>query len=473
MNKSISKYILILTILLCLAPAIAYADNSTTGSFTVAGGRIIDLAVGHPTYASLTLTWTSPQPIAGCGEATVYDIRYSLSPITTKAEWDAATRLANPPHPKPSGTPETLIVIGLRTCTTYYFAIKAADRCGNWTSLSNSPNGKTLCNSGGGGGGGGGGFGLPASFYACPVTLAANMQGNITTVSMTKGGVLCQACLAKDAAGEDTMELDKDTKVMLTGDVIPLLLKFIKTSTVPPTPEDTIILGPVYEVFAYSSMLGENPSPISISPAARLILNYDPNKLPQNTTEVFIATYDIEKGWQPLAPVPGAVAEVGKAHGVVSHFSLFAVLAKVARAEPAKFEVSNLTIEPGQAQLSQEVTVSLVVTNTGEESGDYNLELEVDGAVKSSTRVTVDAGASQTVKFTTAGDSAGKHRVEVAGLVGEFEVVKPAVPPVINLWLIGSIIGIIIVLAIWSIVGWQWFKGRKKAAAIPVDKSNK
>jgi CARDB len=459
MHKSIINYIVLFSLLLGLAPAIAYADNSISGSFSIAGNQIV-LAVGSPTYTSLTLNWTTPPVTPGWGPATQYDIRYSLSPITTEAEWLAATQLDNPPIPPV----ETVIVIGLNSCTTYYFAIKAADGSGTWTALSNSPDGKTLCSQGGGGGGGGGGFGLPASFYACPVTLLANMQGNITSVSMTRDGVLCEVCLAKDTTEQDTLELDKDTRVMLAGNVVPLLLKFTRSSAIPPTSEDTVIVGPVYEVNAYSSTLGTNPSPISISPAARLILNYDTNKLPENTTEVFIATYNTEEGWQPLVPVPGAVAEVGKAHGMVSHFSIFAVLAKVAGPEPARFQASNLTVKPDQVELNQEVTISLDVANTGGKSGDYSAELKVDGAVKSSTQVTIAPGDSEPVTFTITGDTAGKHQVQVAGLTGEFEVLIPAGQTTINWWLIGSIIGIIAVIVIWSIISWQWFKERKKVA---------
>jgi hypothetical protein len=461
MNKSILKFIILLSLLLCLTPAEAYADNSITGSFTVSGNKIT-LAVGNPTYTSLTLTWNSPQSTPDWGPATQYDIRYSLSPITNEAEWLLATQLANPPIPQPPGSPETLLVIGLNPCTTYYFAIKAADTSGALTPLSNTPQGTTLCDQGGGGGGSGGG-GLPASFLACPVTMSADMQGNITTVSMTKDGVLCKACLAKDATEKNTLELDKDTKVMLADNIVPLLLKFTEASVTPPTAENLIIVGPVYEVYAYPSTFGSTPSPITISPAARLILTYNPDKLPQNTTEVFIATYDTGEGWLALSPVPGAVAEVGKAHGIVSHFSLFAVLAKLAEPAPAKFEVSDLTINPTQAQLNQEIDVSVNVANTGGKSGDYSLELKVDGTIKSTTRVTVATGASQIANFAITGDTAGKHQVEVAGLTGEFEVIKAAGPSLVNWWLIGIITGVILVLAIWSTVGWRQFKDRKKA----------
>jgi hypothetical protein len=460
MNKSILKYTILLSLLLCLIPAQAYSDSSITGSFTVSGNKII-LAVGAPTYTSLTLTWSSPHLVSGWGPATQYDIRYSLSPITTEAEWQAASLLVSPPIPQPPGSPETLLVIGLNSCTTYYFAIKAADSTGTWTPLSNSPQGTTPCVSDGGGGTGG----LPETSAACPLTLAVNMQGNITATNMTKDGVLCADCLAKDISVKNIFELDKDTKVILAGNTVPLLLKVQTASVTLPTAENTVIVGPVYEFNAYTSTSETTPSPLSISPSARLILSYDPSKLPEKTTEVFIANYDTTKGWLALAPVPGAVAEIGKAHGLINHFSLFAVLAKLEGPAPAKFEVSNLSVSPSQIQLNQEVAISVNVANTGGKNGDYGLELTVDGKVKSTTRVTVAAGSSQIVKFTIKGDTVGKHQVELAGLTGEFEVIKAAVPVKINWWLIGSIIGIVMVLAIWSILGWRWYKERKKAAA--------
>jgi len=447
-----------LVLLLCLIPNVAVADDSEVqASVTVVHNQITDLAVSNPNYTSLTLTWTSPPGSDNWKEAVQYDIRYSPSPITTDPEWNAATQLADPPIPQPPGTPETLLVIGLNQCATYCFAIKAADSKGTWTPLSNSPQGTTACFPADSGGG----IGLAPSPNACPVTLSTDMQGNITTTSMTNDGVLCAACLARDMSGKNTLELDKGTKVMLAGNIVPLLLKVQTTTTALPTTENTVVISPVYAFDAYASSSGTTPSPVSISPPARLILSYDANSLPENTTEVFIANYDTKQGWLALAPVPGAVAEIGKAHGLLSHFSLYAVLARTEASSQANFEVSNLTVSPSKTEIGQIVTVSVNVSNNGEEKGDYSLDLAVDGAVKSSTRVTVAAGSSETVNLTLTADSVGKHQVEVAGLFGKFEV-KSAQTSNINWWLIGSITGIVIVVVIWSILGWMWFRGRKK-----------
>jgi hypothetical protein len=293
----------------------------------------------------------------------------------------------------------------------------------------------------------GGGGGLPAASAAYPLTLAVDMKGNITTVRITKDGVLYKACLAKDTSGKHTLQLDEGTRVTLADNTVPLILRFRETPAKPPTPENTVIVGPVYELNAYSSTFETTPAPGTISPPAILILTYEPDELPENASEVFIANYDMEKGWLTPAPVPGVAAEAGRAHDLVSRLSVFvAVLAKIAEPAPAKFEASNLTVSPLQAQLNQEVTISVNVANTSDTSGDYNLQLKVDGIVKSSKQVTIAAGISQTVNFTVSGDTVGKHQVEIAGLKDEFVVAGQ--PSVINWWLIGSITGAILLIII-------------------------
>jgi uncharacterized protein YfaS (alpha-2-macroglobulin family) len=117
--------------------------------------------------------------------------------------------------------------------------------------------------------------------------------------------------------------------------------------------------------------------------------------------------------------------------------------------KPAKFEVGNLAISPPQVQPNQEVTISVLVTNTGG-TGGYSLELKIDGIVKSSKQITLAAGTSQTVSFTLTGDTAGKHQAEIAGLAGDFDVTKANTvePSKNNWWPIGGIAGIILLIIV-------------------------
>jgi Ig-like domain CHU_C associated/PKD-like domain len=307
------------------------------------------------------------------------------------------------------------------------------------------------CGGGGGGGAGDTGVGQTTGGVNCPLSLALNMEGNTTTTGISTTGVLCETCIARDAMGKYVLELGKNTQVILSGNTVPLLLRFRESSNPPLAPENTAIIGPVYEISAYPTSYITAPSPVTISPPAILTLPYDPKELPENMTEVYIADYDATQGWLALASVPGVVAELGKAQGLASHFSTFAVLAKLTKSEQAKFEVSNLIVSPFQVKPNKEVTISVKLTNIGGKGGDYSLQLKVDGILKSSKQVTVPAGTSQTINFTIKEGAIGKYHIDVAGQTGEFVVSRPSFK--FNWWLIeGILFAIMLGLATWMLI---------------------
>ncbi|HEY3403795.1 MAG TPA: S8 family serine peptidase [Ohtaekwangia sp.] len=96
---------------------------------------IDDLAAAAVAISEITLTWTAPAD-AGNGSASVYDIRYSTSPIT-EGNFGSATQWPSPPVPQAAGSPESVTITGLLPGTVYYFAIKSADFFGNFSSVSN------------------------------------------------------------------------------------------------------------------------------------------------------------------------------------------------------------------------------------------------------------------------------------------------------------------------------------------------
>ncbi len=101
------------------------------------------LQVEATTPTSVTLTWVAPGDDGLTGQASVYDIRYSLSTITA-ANWASATRANNIPVPKVAGSAESFDVTGLTPNTSYYFAIKAGDEIPNWSAMSNVVQKSTL-----------------------------------------------------------------------------------------------------------------------------------------------------------------------------------------------------------------------------------------------------------------------------------------------------------------------------------------
>jgi len=291
---------------------------------------------------------------------------------------------------------------------------------------------------------------LPAVSTTCPLTLTVNMLGKITTAKMTADGVLCEDCLALDLPKQNSWEAKAGTKLTLEGNKVPQLIKVTLAGSSPPSGTAETI-GSTYEMNAYASLNITTPSAISVSPLFSMASAYDPNELPKNTSEVILSYYpNPDQGWLAMGPEANAIAEIGNTRGTLNYFLPYTLLAKLAETATAKFEASDLIINPTQTPPNQQITISINLANTGGSIGDYTVELKVDGTVKESKQVTLAAGTSQTVSFTITGDAIGKHSVEISGLNGEFVVKGPSG---IRWWLIAAIIAaIILALGIWMLI---------------------
>jgi len=89
---------------------------------------------------------------------------------------------------------------------------------------------------------------------------------------------------------------------------------------------------------------------------------------------------------------------------------------------PAFFTASNLFITPTKVDMGEEVTINVLVSNTGDLSGSYEVILNIDGAAVATEEVTLAGGAGERVTFTTAQDIAGRYSVTIDGLSGTFDV---------------------------------------------------
>jgi hypothetical protein len=89
---------------------------------------------------------------------------------------------------------------------------------------------------------------------------------------------------------------------------------------------------------------------------------------------------------------------------------------------PAEFTVSNLVISPTGVQASDEVEISVTVTNSGGASGSYKADLTVGGAAAGSQTVEVAAGASVIVHFDYTTVASGTLTVTIGGLSGTLTV---------------------------------------------------
>jgi len=96
----------------------------------------------------------------------------------------------------------------------------------------------------------------------------------------------------------------------------------------------------------------------------------------------------------------------------------------------AAFTSTLLSISPGEVNIGETVTISVLITNTGDAAGSDKVTLKINGVVEATKDVTLNAGASKEVTFTTAKDVAGSYTVDADGLSGSFTVKeKPAPPP--------------------------------------------
>jgi hypothetical protein len=103
---------------------------------------VTGLYTGNPTAISVPLVWNAPGDDGDTGRADHYDIRYSLSEITD-GNWDDATPIDYAPTPKPAPGLETVVIKGLGSNKTYYFALKTWDEAGNVSGLSNNASATT------------------------------------------------------------------------------------------------------------------------------------------------------------------------------------------------------------------------------------------------------------------------------------------------------------------------------------------
>jgi chitodextrinase len=106
---------------------------------------ITDLTASTPTASSITLSWTAPGDDGMSGNASGYVIRYSTAGPITSANWASATTYAQSWIPAKNGTEEIHVVSGLAPGTTYWFAVEAYDKAGNYGAISTiSPSATTL-----------------------------------------------------------------------------------------------------------------------------------------------------------------------------------------------------------------------------------------------------------------------------------------------------------------------------------------
>jgi hypothetical protein len=243
-------------------------------------------------------------------------------------------------------------------------------------------------------------------------------------VEIEADGTLLEPMTIMDRSGTFIINIDTGARITNSDNQALSRIELTITEESLVRTADLVVLSPTFKLTGYIG--GMEVSRIDFDPFASITIKYDSKDLPEDTFPPYLAGYTREQGLVQLEPIPGSTFEIGKVEARISHASLFVVVAELAPPPlplPAKFEVSNLTIEPGEARLGQLVIISFEIANEGETTGSHELQLRIDGIVRLVREVTVPAGSSQILTFEVPDLSVGKHQVRVASLSGQVRVV--------------------------------------------------
>jgi hypothetical protein len=89
---------------------------------------------------------------------------------------------------------------------------------------------------------------------------------------------------------------------------------------------------------------------------------------------------------------------------------------------PPQISVQYLNVIPKQATANQPVTISTNVVNTGDQGGNLNVALKINGKIEQTRMVSVGPQASQPVKFTVTKAQPGTYSIDVAGQTATFTI---------------------------------------------------
>ncbi len=100
----------------------------------------LGFVAGHTTGV---VTWQAPGDDGTVGQASTYDLRYSINtPITDANFYNMPSQTT--PAPGPPGTRQC-VEVTLEPCYRYYWALKTADEVPNWSPISNVPTAVAPC----------------------------------------------------------------------------------------------------------------------------------------------------------------------------------------------------------------------------------------------------------------------------------------------------------------------------------------
>jgi hypothetical protein len=387
----VAACVAVVTCLSLVAPTPVAADDTTiTGNFFL----ITNVSATSITQTSATISWqtndnaTSQVFYDTEAHTHTYDYTHSIAEDTNLV------------------TAHSVTLTGLTSSTTYHYRVRSATN--GTESVSGDDTFTTLAAGGGvGGGGSGGGSG------------GVTKDARLTSLSGAIGesGKLFDYIEALSLDNKLRLYIPSGTFARNRNNVALWSIRITTLTEPPEVSENMEMMGLAYEL---------TPAGANLNPSATLSIRYDTSEIPQGISEknLVVAAWDeVDKKWIEFESTVDP-----KTRTISTKIDRFAIYMVMARAHPANFTIADLEVNPGEVTLGESISISVLVTNTGDLIGSYQATLKIDNEAVATEDVTLVGGASQTVTFTTAKDVAGTYSVNVNGLSGTFTIKEARVP---------------------------------------------
>jgi hypothetical protein len=197
-------------------------------------------------------------------------------------------------------------------------------------------------------------------------------------------------------------------------------ITMVKMTAPPAGPANNTEVGAVYDF---------GPNGATFSPAITISIPYSVSQIPAGADagKIQIAFRDASGNWTKLNSVVDTVNHVVTA--LTTHFTTYALLVPTA---PAAFTASTLTVSPAEAKPGDQVTITVKVSNTGDLSGTYTVNLKINNATVDSKDITLADGVNGVVTFTTTQTKDGTYSVGIDSQTGQFVVNAPVLTGVVK-----------------------------------------
>jgi VCBS repeat-containing protein len=256
-------------------------------------------------------------------------------------------------------------------------------------------------NGGGGGGGGGGGSG----------------GATMLLDSMTMNGMIVSEVTAADAEDRVRIIIPRGTLVKNKNGSNVNSIHIIPAAEQITAALDSRDIIPCYDI---------QPTSATFKPSATIVFRYKDSEIPEEISKnsLFIALWDpVTREWTDLGGTVDTNAKTVSAP--LNHLSVYALMAHISQ---ASFEVSDFTLTPIEAGPGDTFTATVVVKNTGDLTGTYEVGLKLDNTITQTKEVTLAGGDSETVTFTITADAVGEHQVGIGDNLATFVVKAPQAP---------------------------------------------